>query len=325
MLYYESRSTDPYFNIALEWHLFCNVAAQSIFMLWQNDNAIIIGKNQNAEAEINRPFVEAHGIKVARRKTGGGAVYHDLGNLNFTFIVPHGDDINFQYFCQPVLQTLAQFGVKAEIKGRNDITIGGKKFSGNAQYRRDGWVMHHGTIMLNSNLEVLQQALSPSREKIQSKGVKSIRSHVTNICEHLAVDITPDMFKSELAKNVLPQNHGIYELSDTDIKHITHMRDTLFSTWQWNFGASPRYSVQKKRRVEGCGTLEFYLDIKDGKIAGIECFGDYFWNIPFELLAPALQGCELRPQAIAKAIEGIDLNEYFYNLSKDDFISILYE
>lgn len=345
MLYCESQSTDPYFNISLEWHLFCNVisknmhlhsrgfeqypyhevAGQSVFMLWQNDNAIIIGINQNAEAEINRQFVDAHGIKVARRKSGGGAVYHDLGNLNFTFIVPDGDDINFQYFCRPVLQTLAQFGVEAEVHGRNDITIDGKKFSGNAQCRRDGWVLHHGTIMFSCDLDTLQQSLSPPEVKIQSKGVKSIRSRVTNIREHLTDDVTLDMFKDALKKNVLPKDHDIYMPSDTDIKHITHMRDTLLSTWQWNFGRSPQYSIQKKRRVEGCGTLEFYLDIKDGKIAGIECFGDFFGNMPYGLLTLPLVGCELRPEAIAEAIDDLDINDFFYNLPKETFIEILCE
>ena len=324
MLYYESQSTDPYFNLALEQYLFDTVTGQDIFMLWQNDNSIIIGKNQNAEAEINRQFVEQHVIKVARRLSGGGAVYHDMGNLNFTFIVPDSNDINFVYFCQPVLQTLAQFGVEAEAHGRNDITIDGKKFSGNAQYRKNGRVMHHGTIMFSSNLEVLQAALSPSDVKLQSRGVKSVRSRVTNISDHINADVNLNMFKDALAKNVLSNNsYQTYTPSCDDIKAITQLRDNVYSAWQWNFGASPRFSVQKRRRVENCGSLEFYMDVAHGKITGIECYGDYFGDKPFAEIANLLHGCELRPEAIAEAIADINLDEYFYNLSKAVFIEII--
>ncbi|MDR2182593.1 MAG: lipoate--protein ligase [Clostridiales bacterium] len=323
MLYYESKSTDPYFNLALEQYLFDNVITQNIFMLWQNDNTIVIGKNQIAEAEISRPFVEAHDIKVARRLSGGGAVYHDMGNLNFTFIVPEGDDINFQYFCRPVMKTLAQFGVTAEARGRNDITIDGKKFSGNAQYRKKGRVMHHGTIMFNSDLETLQAALTPTENKLQSKGVSSVRSRVTNISEHFGVDITLEKFKDALAKNVLPHDYATYEPTDEEIATITQLRDNLYSTWQWNFGASPRYAVQKRRRVENCGTLEFYLKVAQGKLVAFECYGDYFGNRPYQELSELLSGCELRPEVMAAALTNIDINEYFYNLPKEIFVDII--
>jgi len=323
MLFYEPKSTDPYFNLALEQHLFDTLPTQRVFMLWQNDNAIIIGKNQNVYAEINREFVKERGITVARRLSGGGAVYHDMGNLNFTFIVPDGKDINFQYFCQPVMATLAQFGVTAEACGRNDITIGGKKFSGNAQYRKNGRVMHHGTIMFDSDLETVQAALSPSADKLQSKGVASVRSRVTNVKEHLDTDITLAKFKEVFAKNALPPDYKVYAPGDNDTVSIKKLRDTLYSTWQWNFGTSPRYAVQKKRRVEGCGNLEFYLDIAQGKITAIECFGDYFGDRPFLELAELLEGCELRQEKVAAAIALINIHKYFYNLRKETFVEII--
>jgi len=321
MLFYEPKSNDPYFNLAMEQHLFD--AGRDIFMLWQNDNAIIIGKNQNAEAEINRPFVDRRNIRVARRLSGGGAVYHDLGNLNFTFITKDFEEAGFSHFCQPVLKTLAELGVEAQAQGRNDITIDGKKFSGNARYSKNGRVMHHGTIMFSSDLDTLQEALTPSESKLQGKGVKSIKSHVTNILDHLDDDITLEIFKQCLIKNVLAPGYTTYIPSDDDIASVKQMRDEKYATWQWNFGASPRYSIQKKRRVESCGTLEFYLDIKEGKITDIQCFGDYFGDRPFVELAARLHNCELRPDIITDAIADVNISEYFYNLSKQTFIEIL--
>jgi len=326
MLYYAPKTTDPYHNLATEQHLFDTQKTQDIFMLWQNDNAIIIGKNQNADAEINRNFVDQRGICVARRLSGGGAVYHDMGNLNFTFIMSDKKDIDFQYFCQPVMQALAQFGIIAEAGGRNDITIDGKKFSGNAQYRKDGRVMHHGTIMFDCDLDAMQTALTPGDVKLEGKGVKSVRSRVTNIKEHLADEITLADFAAALVKNVLGSSGlQIYQPSNHDMAAITRLQDEIYATWQWNFGASPQYTVQKKQRVQGCGTLDFYLDIKHGKIQAIQCFGDFFSDKPFLHLAQHLVGCSLQKLSIAAAIENININEYFYNLSKETFIKILCE
>ena len=160
-------------------------------MLWQNDNAVIIGKYQNTLAEINQPYVEAHKIKVVRRLSGGGAVYHDLGNLNYTYITDAGElgTLNMRVFCEPIVKALAEFGVTAEINGRNDMTIHGKKFSGNAQYIRHGRVMHHGTLLYNSDLSAVSKALQVDPEKIRAKGMESVRSRVTNIRRYLKEDV----------------------------------------------------------------------------------------------------------------------------------------
>ena len=188
MVFAESGSTDPAWNLALEQYLFETVPrGTTVFYLWQNDNTIVIGRNQNAEREIDSDYVRAHGIRVVRRLSGGGAVYHDLGNLNFSFITDAPEDgrIDMRAFCEPVAAALRELGANVEISGRNDMTVEGKKFSGNAQFLRGGRVLHHGTILYDSDLSVLGKALKADPEKIASKGVASVRSRVTNLKPYL--------------------------------------------------------------------------------------------------------------------------------------------
>ena len=190
--YLDLTTTDPHWNLALEQYVFDRLPRdRSYFLLWQNDRSVIIGKHQNTPAEIDLPYVEAQGIQVVRRLSGGGAVYHDLGNLNFTFITDGegAGTLDFALFCRPVVRVLESFGVSAQISGRNDITVCGKKFSGNSQYTREGRVMHHGTILFDSDLDAVTRALRVDEEKIRSKGVPSVRSRVTNLKEHLPPDV----------------------------------------------------------------------------------------------------------------------------------------
>ena len=201
MEYINSPRTDPCWNLALEQYVFDSLdRSKSYFMLWQNHNTIVVGKNQNTVAEINSDFVRAHDITVVRRLSGGGAVYHDLGNLNFTFITDADkmDGIDLHMFCVPIVETLRSFGVQAEISGRNDITVDGKKFSGNSQYVREGRVMHHGTIMFDSDLTTVTQALQVDRDKIQSKGIKSVASRVTNLRPYMPEGTTLAQFRQRL-------------------------------------------------------------------------------------------------------------------------------
>ena len=191
--YLDLMTTDPSYNLAMEQYVFdCLPRDRMYFMLWQNDNAIIVGKYQNTISEINEEAVRERGIRVVRRLSGGGAVYHDMGNLNFTFITDAGGSgtLDMKLFCEPVVRTLAALGVRAEVNGRNDITIDGKKFSGNSQYLRQGRVMHHGTIMFDSDLSVVGEALRVDPTKIQTKGIRSVRSRVTNVAEHLPERVT---------------------------------------------------------------------------------------------------------------------------------------
>ncbi|MDL2327447.1 lipoate--protein ligase [Ruminococcaceae bacterium OttesenSCG-928-A11] len=327
MRYIASASTDPYFNLALEQYVFDELdPAHSYFMLWQNDNAIIVGKHQNTIAEINPAFVEEKGITVARRLSGGGAVYHDMGNLNFTFIVDaEGTGFDFATFCRPVVNALASLGVTAEISGRNDMTIDGKKFSGNAQYSKRGRVMHHGTLMYDSDLSVLAGALQVSKDKIESKGIASVRSRVTNIKPHMRENLPLAAFWAALRDYMFKENPcEAYTLTEKDLAAVKKLRAERYSLWDWNFGASPAYAVQKQRRVEGCGKIEVLMEVdKGGAIGGIAFYGDYFGNGDPAELAALLRGQSVRPEALRAALAAVDIGHYFAGLSREAFISIL--
>lgn len=327
--YLNLTTTDPTYNLAVEQYVFDTLPRdRAYFMLWQNDNAIIIGKYQNTLAEINQDYVEQHGVHVVRRLSGGGAVYHDLGNLNFTFISDADDsqNLNFKLFCLPVVHTLKQIGVQAEINGRNDITIDGKKFSGNSQYIKKGRVMHHGTIMFNSDLSAVEQALHVDASKIQSKGIKSVRSRVTNVCEHLTQDISLGEFRRILLKNVLKEMPGEeYLLSEQDITAVKALQQQRYSTWEWNYGASPVCTLLKKRRFENCGNIEAYISVSDGLINGVEFRGDFFSPTDPAELAEKMIGLRPQPRDYRAALKNIDISRYFSGLSLEQFLLLLDE
>jgi len=328
MYYIESPSHDPHFNLALEQYVFDRLDRNhDYFMLWQNDNAIIVGKHQNTIGEINSAYVKEHDIQVVRRLSGGGAVYHDLGNINFTFIADTGDAscFDFSTFCRPVVKALRSIGVPAEINGRNDMTVDGKKFSGNSQYMKQGRIMHHGTLMFDSDLEVVGQALAVSRDKIASKGLKSVRSRVTNIKPYVKQDITTAEFLATL-RDFMFEEYDLqpYHLTEDDLEAVRALQAEVYDTWEWNFGRSPAYQMCKERRVEGCGKLEIHMDVaRGGVITALSFFGDYFGNGDSTELAQRLIGQPLEEGALRAALEGVSINDYFSRMDLDTFLSIL--
>lgn len=327
MVYLKSPSTDPEFNLALEQFVFDEMDhSKEYFMLWQNDNAIIVGKNQNTVEEINQKYVEEHGIKVVRRLSGGGAVYHDMGNLNFTFIVDGEDASNMDLhaFCMPIARVLQTLGVDAQVNGRNDITIDGRKFSGNSQYIKNGRIMHHGTMMFDSDLSVVSSCLKVSRDKIESKGVKSVRSRVTNIREHLPQDISLERFWKLLVQFMDEESPmERHEFTPEELARVEKIKKERYGRWEWNYGYSPRNSLRKERRVEGCGKLLVSMDVKDGCIENMEFYGDYFGNGDTAELAALLTGCPVERDALGQRLENVDVERYFNHLSRGQLVDIL--
>ena len=330
VIYIESRNTSPYYNLALEQFVFDSLGPENdCFMLWQNDNSIIVGKHQNTSEEINAAFVKERNITVARRLSGGGAVYHDLGNLNFTFIT--GADkkggIDFSVFCEPIGNALHSFGVPVEISGRNDMTVEGKKFSGNAQYVKCGRVMHHGTILYDSDLAVLSLALKPGDDKIESKGIKSVQSRVTNIRPYMKKDMTISEFWSSL-KNFMASAFGMNEftLKAEQSAAVEGLREKVYSRWSWNYGYSPPHTLRKARRIEGCGKIEIFLDLaKEGVIRNIAFYGDFFGSRDPAALAEKLTGRRLEHEELKTALNGVEINQYFHSLDDGNFLALLLE
>lgn len=325
--YLDLTTTDPSYNLAMEQYVFdCLPRDRMYFMLWQNDNSIIVGKYQNTLSEINLEAVERRGIRVVRRLSGGGAVYHDMGNLNFTFITDaaSGTALDMKLFCQPVVRTLAALGVHAEVNGRNDITIDGKKFSGNSQYLRQGRVMHHGTIMFNSDLSVVSEALQVDPTKFQTKGVRSVRSRVTNVADHLDRPVSLPEFRQILLENILRENPGQpYPLTPKDLAAVEKLREERYAAWDWNYGQSPACTVLRRRRVEGCGLVEAYISVDSGLISAIAFRGDFFSAVEPEELAPRFVGRTPDQAGFAAALEGMDVSRYFAGLQNDQLIEIL--
>lgn len=325
--YLDLTTTDPSYNLAMEQYVFdCLPRDRMYFMLWQNDNSIIVGKYQNTLSEINLEAVERRGIRVVRRLSGGGAVYHDMGNLNFTFITDaaSGTALDMKLFCQPVVRTLAALGVHAEVNGRNDITIDGKKFSGNSQYLRQGRVMHHGTIMFNSDLSVVSEALQVDPTKFQTKGVRSVRSRVTNVADHLDRPVSLPEFRRILLENILRENPGQpYPLTPENLAAVEKLREERYAAWDWNYGQSPACTVLRRCRVEGCGLVEAYISVDSGLISAIAFRGDFFSAVEPEELAPRFVGRTPDQAGFAAALEGVDVSRYFAGLQNDQLIEIL--
>lgn len=242
MISIRNTCKDPHFNLALEEYAVKYLdPKENYVILWQNEPSVIIGRNQNTIEEINSRYINENKINVVRRLSGGGAVYHDLGNLNFTFIVKNERDVvsNFKIFTEPVINALRKFGVNAEFSGRNDITIDGKKFSGNAQYYFGNRLLHHGTILFNSDLSVVQEALNVKQEKIESKGVKSVRSRVTNVYPYLPNKTDIHEFMETLLKFLMDDENykeKEYILSEKELDKVRELMENRYSKWEWNYG-----------------------------------------------------------------------------------------
>ena len=270
-------------------------------MLWRNDKAVIIGRNQNAYAEIDRGYVKEHNIAVVRRLTGGGAVFHDLGNVNFTFISPKKEDnlLDFSHFCAPVVKALQKFGVPAELSGRNDMTAQGRKFSGNAACAYNGKVMHHGTLLFSADLSDVEGALNVDPEKMKSKGIKSVRSRVCNLAEYLP-DLDVKGFFDYLISEIAPDAKTFDE---TQIKGITKLKDEKYGTWEWNYGASKQYEKTAKKRFP-FGSVEVSYTAENGFLKEVKITGDYFGKSPTKELEDKLTGCRLSYNELCAALSG---------------------
>ncbi len=327
MLIIRRHSTNPYFNLATEEYILKNFEENS-FMLWRNAPSIIVGKHQNTLAEINAAYVKEHQIPVVRRLSGGGAVFHDLGNLNFTFIKAGENQqlIDFRRYTEPVLEVLQKLGIEAKFEGRNDLTIEGKKFSGNAEHIWKNRVLHHGTLLFSSKMTDLSQALNADPVKFRDKSVKSVKSRVTNISDHLKTKMEVLEFAEAIQDHIIGKypDARFYDLNDEDHKKIEDLVVQKYGTWAWNFGYSPKYNFRKILRTEKCGTIEFILDVQNGIILSAKIFGDFFGMLDPEEIEKALEGVPHREDAIRKVVMQFNIGDYISNLTPEEFIQGLF-
>lgn len=326
MIYLETGSLNPYYNLAFEEYVLCNRRDGDYLLLWQNDNTVVIGQNQNAEGEINRAFVEKYGINVVRRSTGGGAVYHDLGNLNYSFITDaeNAGRQTMLRFTEPVVAALKGLGLRAETSGRNDILVEGRKVSGTAQRLYKHRILHHGTLLFSTNSEMASGALRVDPQKFRSKSAKSVRSRIGNIKDFLDCDMDIAAFRAYLKEALSGGGLISGGLSEAELEQVEKLKREKYDTWAWNFGRSPNYTMNNKRYWPG-GCLEAYAAVEKGIVSDISFRGDFLSLCPLDGLLANLRGLPFTAEAVGGVLGRCELKEYFGGITKEEILATLFD
>lgn len=329
MLFIDNKGiTDPRINLAIEEYALKNLDIDETYLLFYiNEPSIIIGKNQNTIEEINTEYVESNGIHVVRRLSGGGAVYHDLGNLNFSFITKDDGESfhNFRKFTEPVVAALKSLGVNAELSGRNDLLAEGRKVSGNAQFSTRGRMFSHGTLLFNSEMDHVVSALKVKKDKIESKGIKSIRSRVANISEFLPEKMDIQEFRSLILKHIFEGKEEIpeYVLTEEDWEKIHQLSKERYQNWEWNYGKSPRFNLQHSHRFP-VGSIDVRLEVNKGVVENCKIYGDFFGVGDVSDIETRLIGLRYEKGELEKGLVDLEMSRYFGNISKEEFVNLIY-
>ena len=335
MYWYAMKSHDIRHNLATEQYLMNNKKFDEPLVLFYYEGpCIIVGRNQNTLEEINQKYVEEHNITVTRRLSGGGAVYQDLGNLCFSFVVDSDSEEfgDFKSFVQPVVDALHAMGATtAEVSGRNDILVDGKKFSGNAMYSHSGKTFSHGTLMLDVDQDVIAHALNVPEDKMKSKGIKSVRSRVTNLKPYLAPEyqnLTVPEFRDILLKELF-QVKDLKAIADKEVTinddekvAIDKIYNDYYNNWDWVYGNSPEFTV-KKRQHFTAGTIDARLLVEGGKIKNLKFYGDFFGPADATELADKLTGVRYDREHVGAILDSVDTQQYFNGIPTAEVLDLL--
>ena len=323
MLCMISPYTDPYFNLASEEYLLKQFQ-EDVFLLYRNLPSIVVGKHQNTLSEINLPYVQEREILVARRISGGGTVFHDEGNLNFAFFTTgiEGELVDYKRATQPVIEALGEMGLKVRLGKRNELLLRGLKISGTASHVYKHRVLHHGTLLFSSELEHLGAALNTERDKFTDRAVKSIPSTVANVRDFLAEPMDMEQFQERILNHVLNLNekNRIYKFSETDINEISSLRESKFSTWEWNFGYSPRYQYSKSISFGG-GRIDINMNVEKGVIRELKLQGDFTSRKEILSLEKMFSGTIHDPETMRVQLSGIKVSDYIVGLENEELLS----
>lgn len=326
VLIIRSNRTDAPFFHAAEEYLMENFG-ESVFMLWRAKKCILLGKNQNAWKQVNLDYVKEREILLVRRASGGGTVFCDLGNINFSFIENHGTEKvnNYRLFTKPILEVLNQMGIPAQFSGRNDLTIDGKKFSGNAQYRKKDRLLHHGTLLFSADLKDLAGALKTDPLKYKDRGIESAAKRVTNIAAHLDEPMDVLAFREKIYSHMQSKDSDaiVRDFTEAEIVEIEKIADAKYRNWDWTIGKSPQYDFHREHRFAG-GIVEIDLSVKKGIVTDLVIHGDFLSRLDLADIQTALIGKRHDPTVLLEALKAFPLEEYFYGITADDLISLLF-
>lgn len=321
MQYINYLGKDAYTNIAMDGWLLNNLKPdQPVFALWQNKRAVIVGRNQNTFAEVNQDYIDSHEVQVVRRVSGGGAVYHDEGNICFTFFVPVASSasVNFHQFVKPMYDALHAVGIDATITGRNDLEVSGKKVSGNAQRYAGGYLMHHGTLLWDTDVEAMVRSLNVSDEKFVSKAAKSVRARVGNIKDYAPEGLTLETFIEKLTYYLSDEGKDSeIILTDEQIASIKQTRDEQFATWEWNYGESPKFAFQSHEKFAG-GGIDVQVNVEQGKITDINFQGDFLGVRDWRDIKSQFIGIEFSPEKVFEVLESNKEGQYFGTIENEE-------
>ena len=324
MIYIETGSDDVYYNFGLEYYFTVEKKfSDTVFLFWRTTPTLMVGKYQNVAEEINKPYADEHGIRLVRRMSGGGTIYTDPGGWQFTFICQGAaKEIEFSRFIAPVIDALREMGVDAGFNGRNDLTIGGKKFSGNAQYRLGDSLVHHGSLLFDTDIGQMVASTTVDGYKIISKSIKSVRDRVTNIAEHLPHPMTPDVFKESMVRHIMGDSTDVYKVTEEDDRRIRELAKEKFESWESIFGANPKFNIERTGRFEG-GKMTFRLDVSNGVIKNASVFGDFFSTLDADAICSALIGCRYDREDVLSSLRSHGVDVAVYRISAEEMAQMI--